>query len=521
MLKALARGTRKNLRPKVATVRQYSVGRPGSLTQPRVGGVPARQALINPRSIFSGQIRSASTISYKGGIPPSEVLKSDHIWECVDIENIKKIINEKIAVFFCKDHVQGNILEDRKNLKNREKRCRWIAQSHFSNIILVKGIPKVPEKNKGKVVLSDYEEKYGLIYNDDTAVAENRNMGLSGYFNCGADSYAADGILLIKDDDGKCTVILSDHKRYSASPYDDKQIIINYSSGKNGETIKLNVKKIMDDVKMTLSNTDCISADRIIIQKFIEINKAREIDENTMDKINTALPINIKDKIIYSAVLSTYNFNIGVTPEYISKIDNRYLYGENIHKDDVELPNKCGKISNTSEGVVLTLNSKNVCVPDFLAVESYCIFIENDNSEELISKEILDSIKNAFPGYHIQVDENTFIDAKEEACKLVISRITETPDNTPVIADTLDWDKLYLKSAKSAKYTPKYTSMPIQGPSVNPYTYPLKTSQFLYNQYSTALAAAGINTPKSPSRPMAGGYKCRRTTRRKPRRARV
>ena len=160
MLKALARGTRKfrpgGLLPTAAalpleypypvpgtgsqfpssgSVRTYSVGRPGPLTQPRHKMVPETSSSMAMQTLFGGQqVRYASEISGYYGFPNKAILDSKYTIERFENDDeIEKILKSDAVGYILNMYATGNIYKDEKSINNIHNYLNNIVNNIYTN----------------------------------------------------------------------------------------------------------------------------------------------------------------------------------------------------------------------------------------------------------------------------------------------------------------------------------------------------------------------------------------------------
>lgn len=357
-------------------------------------------------------------------------------------------------------------------------------------------INEINEKFISSISLA--ESKNGnTMFNGDISTQELEEIVVRNY-GCNriaAGSSPADGIQIILNRSGHpIALYLIDPKKYAVS-VTSSVIPIDISSGKNGYTLAMNAK-VLESI-MSKQYEKSIGHLPIIMEKYgvffqLEDNIPKDEENNTIQNLlNTYLP---NFKHYHSGQYKLYSLCIGYKVRSISDISG----------DEIKLPNNYGEFVSKTQ-IKEIKKGKNAGTTEISGNLEFKL-----NQEKLLTDKFCLSKTNIYVFNDIPDDENIKLLSSNLPDYDISYKKLRYPGKTEFL--------LFItkKGVAEASFPDEF--------NIDPTTGQLVPTPVVITSPTTAInaaTAAGINTPKSPSRPMVGGYKRRRITRRKPRRARV
>jgi hypothetical protein len=317
-----------------------------------------------------------------------------------------------------------------------------------------------------------------------TGMVEELIRANCGYADGSVGSGPIDGIEIGLDLSGNVnSIICVDPKAMSVAPGGAGTTVLNISSGKNGYRLPLNFAGIENAVKDDIGSN--VYDKPLIVEKFAIFVEAKKI-------ITNAIGVEIQEElqklgllnITSGFELNLYTYCLGYGNNIIKSQDNLVVptYGRFKSNIQEKVKNKGTpqeRIELTGE-LTFDVNNKALLTDKFRALTAYIYTLNNKPSSD-----ILEVIRNKFPDRDVQVKVKTKRPNVKEYY-IIISSVSPVEYHRDEFNVDPTTGQLVPNTARNAA-----AGLPNQSP---------------YNYLSS---------------PMVGGYKRRRTTHRKPRRARV
>jgi hypothetical protein len=338
-----------------------------------------------------------------------------------------------------------------------------------------------------------------------------------GFKDTSGGSNPLDGLQLGLNSEGEVVVYLGIDPKKIAVPANEraaKTIEIKFSSGSNGASLQENWKIIDKSLEDAYGNK---KKDKpTIAEKFFVLLEANPTPINSSNAIDTKINQLIPDTSFSSFIFNVYTFCLGYTKSITDVSGVNIIvpnsYG-NFKQKTVETKKQNGT-TKVTKSLSFFLNKATLVTDKFRGLTSHICVLDTKPSEDVINL-----LKNEFPDYELSLHSEIkspgvyqhflcftkVVFQKRKAEGFVVNHTTKQlvlrPENynDPNVMEVAEAVARRAETYNNEENVAPYESITLPTVARN------------------AVAAAALPN-QSPSPPMKGGYKRRRTTCRKPRR---